>query len=102
MTEFHPLEWNMLVNRARATLKAQQRCAGAGALCRKCPMAGGGADRTVPPGEACCRSHFRATELRLARLVRNAPPRERRQLRRTLDTLALTYRSTWPQGACHA
>jgi len=87
MPEIHAVEWNALINRARATLEAQRRCdepTRGAAACRRCGLAA---------SPAHCRQRFRATEQRLARLVRRAAAPQRHQLRRTVDGLLLAYRA---------
>lgn len=92
MREFNAVEWNALVNRARATLKALDTCCAYGQAsgdCGQCMLAA---------SERDCRRRFRATERHLASLVRQVPESQRLQLLRTLDGLELTYRGLW-QGA---
>lgn len=95
MHAFRPMEWNALVNRARANLQAQSRCPGPGVPCTRCPMGRLDGAEANPPSEAPCRARFRATERQLGRLLLAAPARDRLQLRRTLDGLELTYRALW-------
>ena len=95
MSRFHPMEWNSLVNRARANLQAQRTCSGPGPQCATCPMGRKGANRATPPSDIPCRARFRATERQLWRLVHHAPGSQRFQLRRTLDGLELAYREMW-------
>jgi hypothetical protein len=97
MSDFHPLEWNALINRARAALRAELACqaaAGDAGDCSNCPLAGAD-DR---PG-SCCLHRFRRTQRRLSALVRSAPPPHRHQLRRTLDALELAFRQGRQPGA---
>ena len=89
MSDFHAVEWNALVNRARATLKALDTCCAYGQAtgdCGQCILA---------TSERDCRRRFRATERHLASLVRQVPAPKRLQLRRTLDGLELCYRGLW-------
>lgn len=95
MDRFGDVEWNTLVNRARATLRAQRTCCARGAqpaACRRCPL-----------GETAtgCRHRFRTTQGRLYELARQGPPSERLQLRRTVDELELRYRQLWEEEADH-
>jgi len=94
MSDFHPLEWNALINRARAALRAELACQAAAGDCRDCPLAG--ADHQP---DSCCLHRFRRTQRRLSALVRSAPPPHRHQLRRTLDALELAFRQGRQEGA---
>lgn len=95
MDRFGDVEWNTLVNRARATLRAQRTCcAGGGSrkACGECPLGG---------SPARCRQRFRETQGRLYELARQGPRSERLQLRRTVDDLELRYRGLWEKEADH-
>ena len=71
--EFCSLEWNMLVNRARALLEAL-------------------ADHEEPDPAEDFQALYRKTECRLVAMIQQAPRYERHQLRRTVDSLHQRYR----------
>lgn len=92
MPDFHAVEWNALVNRARATLRALDTCCAADAeqaACSQCALA---------ESQRRCRQRFRATARQLGMLARQVPEHQRLQLRRTLDSLELTYRGLLQGG----
>jgi len=100
---FHSLEWNALVNRARASLEAQRACQAEGlpgTACERC-LLGGSAPATTESGACPCRAEFRNTLRCLGRLSTQAPGRDRFQLRRTVDCLELDYQKIWSEGGCH-
>jgi hypothetical protein len=90
MGSFFATEWNALINRARAHLAAQARCPGETGGCGACPFGDA-------PG--VCRTRFRWTTQQLAGLVQRAPATYRLELRRTLDSLQLSYRGIWAGAA---
>lgn len=100
-TEFSALEWNALVNRARALIQALRVCQGDRALgdpCRNCPMGGADSGGQASSSVASCRPGFRAIEHRLAHLANQGTPSQRQQLRRTVDSLHLAYRELDREG----
>jgi len=97
----HILEWNALVNRAHAILRALRSCqldGHAEGSCPACPVVGVDREDWVTSPEAACRAQFRATERRLCRLAREAPRHEQTQFLRTVDGLHLAYRQIGPEG----
>jgi hypothetical protein len=96
MPEFYAVEWNALVNRARATLNALRTCTtegGTGDICCECALAG---------AQSHCGQRFRATERRLNQLIRRVPKTRQMQLRRTVDGLELIYRELREGGESNA
>lgn len=93
MSRFSSIEWNTMVNRARAALEAQRQCRhqpGHAAACRHCPLAGGSG--TQGAAGLPCERAYRSAERHLRAMARHAPEAQQYQLCRTVDTLELTYR----------
>ncbi|HKJ70914.1 MAG TPA: hypothetical protein VKA55_04110 [Gammaproteobacteria bacterium] len=95
MQDFSIIEWNALVNRARATLTAQRACGREAGDATACPSCG------LAESPAQCRRRFRDTERELADLARSVPGRQNLQLRRTVDGLELAYRGIREKGLAH-
>lgn len=101
MPHFHALEWNALVNRAWAILRARNGCldhSAYGTPGHACPLAASTSPGTRSGQAACCYYRFRATLDGLSGMVWSAPTSYRHQLRRTLDRLELENRHTWNKG----
>ena len=98
---FHSLEWAALINRAQAVLKAIRACraeGGPAGFCRDCPLAGARLEPDRAAHRFPCRTRFRATQQRLTELAERGPASQRRQLRRTVDSLHLAYCQTREEG----
>jgi len=93
---FSVLEWNALVNHAQAILQALRACQATGdegQPCWNCPVATSDPEARQPDPQRTCRARFRYAHQRLAALSRQAPSSQRKQLRRTVDSLHLAYRA---------
>lgn len=99
MNDFNRTEWNALLNRAQAALRAHRYCRcheGTARELRRCPLAD--TSRPDPHAEPRCRQVFRDTQRNLSLLARSAPERERPALRRTVAALELAYRGLEQDG----